>query len=200
MPERTVALDLDHTCLHHQGLLEAVSGFGENVERELGSAQRYLSANAIKFTCDAYLQALARPDQANALDTMLANQFANSYYDDVVPFLQWARQRSTLVIVTRGDRHMQNLKVQPIRNLVDEVLITPDLGAKGQLLKQHYGESPHLVFVDDRVDELDAAHESLKTTIPLLELFQIRRPDETHPYTGKHPIITNLNEIRNTLL
>jgi hypothetical protein len=200
MPEHLVALDLDHTCLHHQGLLEVVENFGSQTEVEPGRTSRYLASSAIKFTIDSFLDAIGRPDKVHDFETTLMEQFASSYYQDVIPFLQWARSKSTLVIITRGaDPKLQNLKASYVRHLVDDVLIANRIGAKGKLLKQHYGQSRSITLIDDRLDELEAAEDELRNATPSLRLYQMVRPDATHPQTGHYPTITSLEEIKEPL-
>jgi FMN phosphatase YigB (HAD superfamily) len=199
MPEHITALDVDHTTLHHEGVTDVLLEFSERVAVPRRHAEQVLAAQAVSFSCHAFLEALDRPKAMPDLEATLAAHFANCYYDDVVPFLRWAAEHSRLVLVTRGDPHLQHLKITPIRDLVDDVLVTETVGEKGTVLRDRYGDYQQLVFVDDRQDELDAAERVLDSDTRRLHLFQIIRPDTTHPTPGKHPIIATLNDIRSVL-
>jgi hypothetical protein len=198
MSEKVIGLDIDHTCIHHTGVREAIVEFGTNLEVDPQDAARILATTAGNFACSDFLAAIERTEHISALETMLTDIYTANVYDDVIPFMQWARQHSKLVLVTRGNEHLQSLKATPLLPYADGLIITNAIGQKGWRLRERHGDALHLTVVDDRQDELDAVEEAFAGTHHQLNLYQIRRPNTNYPI-GRHPLTANLDELKELL-
>lgn len=198
MSERVIGLDIDHTCIHHEGVQEAIIEFGANLEVDPDHTARVLANTAVHFACSEFLAALDRDEHIEALETMLTDLYTANVYDDVIPFMQWAKRHSKLVLVTRGNEHLQSIKAAPLLPYADDLIITGAIGQKGWRLRERYGDARHLTVVDDRQDELNAIEDAFSTVQTQASLYQIVRPGTSYPI-GRHPLITSLDELKETL-
>ncbi|HUS26545.1 MAG TPA: hypothetical protein VMY99_04335 [Nevskiaceae bacterium] len=193
-----LGLDVDHTCTHEDGLPNALQAFGTTIGVNAQIVQSAVAPPAKSFTCQPFLDAINRPHSLPQLEHTLATLFRTNMYDDVVPFLHWARQRYRLVVVSRGNAHFQSLKINPFRNLIDDVIITDRPGQKGQVLRDRYNTARHVTVIDDRYDELHAVQLAYTNMSTRLDLYQIIRANSVYP-VGTYCRITSLNEIKHAL-
>jgi FMN phosphatase YigB (HAD superfamily) len=196
--ERVIGLDVDHTCIHHEGVQEAIVEFGTNLEVDPQEVRRVLAATAVHFACEDFLTAIDRTEHIADLEAALINTFAENVYDDVIPFMEWARRHSKLVLVTRGREQWQSLKAAPLLPYADGLIITDTIGQKGWRLRERYGDASRMVVVDDRQDELNAVAEAFADASAHVDLYQIKRPDTNYPI-GRHQLISNLDELKELL-
>lgn len=108
--------------------------------------------------------------------TLPPPDFASMLYPDAIPFLEEARKKYTIVILTYATSHaMQERKVTEsgIRAFVDDVIITE--GNKGEEAKNYLalhdsGPSMH-AFVDDKESNI----EDMNAVNPSVQCFLIER-------------------------
>lgn len=198
MSERVIGLDIDHTCIHHEGVREAIVEFGANLEVDPQETARILAATAVHFACADFLAAIERSEHIGALEAMLTDVYTTNVYDDVIPFMEWAQRHSKLVLVTRGNEHLQSIKAASLLPYADGLIITDTVGQKGWRLRERYGDARHLTVVDDRQDELNAVEDAFRAAPGQVSLYQIVRPGTKYPI-GRHPLITHLDELKEAL-
>ena len=136
----------------------------------------FLDFDRTLFDTERFYNALERgliiPDDALSLD-----QLSSFLYADTLPFLK-RHQDDTLVLVTRGERLIQETKVLNtlIEDFFDELLYVPE-GSKGVAIEAYLNAHPEqagvpMFFLDDTIAEL----ESIRTHFPdTLTVVRMRR-------------------------
>lgn len=201
MAELLVALDLDHTCLHHAGVGDMITAFFMRSGVQNEAISSYLAKQSSYFSLRKMEEHFRLEVDLASIEESLREQFASNYYDDVVPFAEYVHaQGAKLAIVTRGDEAFQSLKIRPFERFTPSVEVTRQIGEKADALLRLSRGYRRVLFVDDRIDELEPIEHMIgEFGEVVVQLRHLKREDAKYRNTGKIEVINNFSELRRCL-
>ena len=122
---------------------------------------------------------------------------AQYLFSDTIPFLK-ERKGDTLILMTYGPKRYQKTKVESSRltHYFQEIVFA-GLEHKGTIIQRMLCEktcTEPVVFVDDRLYQLDSVYEHC----PTVEVVRMRRPeqpDSDEESSNKYHEVTNMGEL-----
>jgi FMN phosphatase YigB (HAD superfamily) len=131
------------------------------------------------------------------LHQLVTTECSGILYSDALPTLDQLRQQNhKLAVITYGGTDYQTIKLSAtgLNQKVDDTRITEEYLSKAKHLlelKQKY--QPHFtIFVDDKVEELEAIQQKLQDQVKLIHII---RSDQLNAQSSIFSTISNLTEL-----
>jgi len=185
--EKLIVLDFDHTIFNTTLFLEDIKRHFQEVYAidpdVFDATRKYLKGMETMQDMKTLVEHLPHPDNDSmhkAIMDIATHAEHLALHADVMPFIDRHKDAFDIVILTYGERQLQEAKIQGTGLKIPHVVVQ---GSKADAFEEWTNQYKEIFFVDDKAKNID----EVKEKYPGVVAYFIRRPDD-QPYGEKLPM------------